>query len=127
MMWIILGAGLVGKRWTAALIALVQAVMVISTGVYGTHGLASIVTYTLPGLAVDILFLLIRHRGCCFGCLFFAGMAANLTGTVLSNLVFFRLPLIPLVLSLGGGALSGGLGGIIAYTLVKQFKKFNIQ
>ncbi|KKH59838.1 hypothetical protein DU75_07730, partial [Methanosarcina mazei] len=53
MMWIVLGAGLVGKRGTATLIAVVQAIMVISLGIFGTHGIMSFFTYILPGLAVD--------------------------------------------------------------------------
>ena len=44
MMWIVVGAGITGKRGTASLIALVQAIMVIAIGVFGTHGLMSLVT-----------------------------------------------------------------------------------
>jgi hypothetical protein len=70
--------------------------------------------------------LVSRHRGCCLGCCFISGIAANIAGTFLVNLVFFRLPLVPLILSLSSAALSGGLGGIIAYSVIKQFRKFNI-
>jgi len=126
MMWIVLGAGLVGKLGTATLISIVQAIMVISIGVFGTHGIMSLMTYIFPGLAVDLVLLVSRHRGYCLGCCFVSGIAANISGTFLVNLVFFRLPLIPLVLSLSSAALSGGLGGIIAYSVIKQFKKFNI-
>lgn len=126
MMWIVLGAGLVGRLGTATLISIVQAIMVISIGIFGTHGIMSLLTYILPGLAVDMVLLVLRHRGCCLGCCFVSGIAANVSGTFLVNLVFFRLPLIPLVLSLSSAALSGGLGGIIAYSVIKQFRKFNI-
>lgn len=126
MMWIVLGAGLVGKRGTATLIALVQAIMIIVTGVYGTHGILSIVTYTLPGLMVDLALFIIRSKGnSLLGC-FLGGIAANIGGTFLSNIVFFRLPLIPLILSLSSAALSGGLGGIIAYNIIKGFRKINL-
>lgn len=126
MMWLVLGTSLVGKRGTATLIAVVQAVMVVALGMFGTHGIMSLFTYILPGCAVDLVLLLIRHRGCCPGCLFLAGVAANISGTFLVNLVFFRLPLIPLLLTLSSAALSGGLGGIIAYMLAKKFKKYDI-
>src|SRR5690554_7397100 len=53
MLWLVLGAGLVGKRGTATLIALVQAIMVVSIGVFGTHGIVSFLTYLLPGVAID--------------------------------------------------------------------------
>lgn len=126
MMWIVLGAGLVGKRGTATLIAVVQAIMVISLGIFGTHGIMSFFTYILPGLAVDIVLLISRHRGCCLGCLFISGIVANISGTFLVNIVFFRLPLVPLLLSLSSAALSGGLGGVIAYMIINKFKDFNI-
>lgn len=126
MMWIVMGAGLVGKRGSATLISVVQAIMVVSLGIFGTHGIMSFFTYILPGLSVDLLLFLIRHRGCCLGCCFAAGVAANISGTFLVNLVFFRLPLIPLLLSLSSAALSGGVGGIIAFNVVKQFKKLNL-
>lgn len=126
MMWIVLGAGLVGKIGTATLISLVQAIMVVSLGFFGTHGLVSFLTYTLPGLSVDLLFLISRHRGGCAGCCFAAGIVANLSGTFMVNLVFFELPAVPLILALSCASLSGGLGGIIAYSLLKQIRKYNI-
>lgn len=126
MLWIVLGAGLIGKRGTATLIALVQAIMVVAIGLFGTHGIFSIVTYLIPGIAVDGLFLIIRHRGCCVGCCFAGGVVANISGTFLVNIVFFQLPVIPLILSLSTAALSGGIGGLIAYKIINQFKDYQI-
>lgn len=126
MMWIVLGAGLVRKGGAATLIAFVQAIMIIVTGVYGTHGIVSIATYTLPGFMVDVALLITRGKKNLLLDCFVGGIAANLSGTFLSNLVFFKLPLIPLILSLSSAALSGGLGGIIAFNIIKSFKKLNI-
>jgi len=126
MMWIVVGAGLVGKRGAATLIALVQAIIVISIGVIGTHGIMSLITYVAPGIAVEVLLLATRQKGDNIFACFFSGMAANMAGTVLTNFVFFKLPLIPLLLTLAGGALSGGLGGLLAYIIIKNFKKLNI-
>lgn len=123
MMFVILGAGLVGKRGSATLICLIQAMLVIVTGIYGSHGIASLVTYILPGLCVDLLWLAMRHKGCCLWCCFFGGMIANTSGVFLVNLVFFRLPTIPLLLSLAMAVLSGGIGGLIAWYLIKALRK----
>ncbi|MFO7928198.1 MAG: ECF transporter S component [Candidatus Humimicrobiaceae bacterium] len=126
MMWIVVGAGLVGKPGTATLIALVQAILVVATGIFGTHGIMSMLTYLAPGIAVDLfLFLSRQNAGNIFSC-FFAGMVANISGTVLTNFVFFKLPAIPLVLALAGGALSGGLGGILAYVIVRGLKRIDL-
>ncbi len=126
MMWLVMGAGFVRKPGAATLVAAVQAIMVISLGTFGTHGLMSFFTYLMPGIAVDLVMLLSRHKGCCIGCCFAGGIAANITGTYLVNLVFFRLPFIPLVLSLASASLSGGLGGVIAYSLIRQVENSSL-
>ncbi|MBN2072571.1 MAG: ECF transporter S component [Actinobacteria bacterium] len=126
MMWLVVGSGIVGKRGAASLIALVQAVMVIAVGVFGTHGIISLATYLAPGAAVDIFLLCTGQKNRNIISCFFSGMIANVTGTVLSNFVFFKLPWVPLVLALAGGALSGGLGGLLAYSIVKGFSRINI-
>lgn len=126
MMWMVLGFGLTGKRGTATLIALVQALVVTGTGIVGSHGAMSLVTYTVPGIMADLGLLLIGHRACCNACSFLAGMLANIGGTIMVNLVYFRLPLVPLVLVLSAAALSGGLGGILAFQIRQQLLKFQI-
>jgi len=126
MLWLVLGAALTGKAGTATIIGLVQAIMVMVSGAYGNHGVLSLITYTLPGLATDIVFILSRNRFKSPSFMFAAGAAANITGTLLSSFVFFRLPLIPLLLGLCTAALSGGLGGIVAYRIARQLEKYDI-
>ncbi len=126
MMWLVLGAALVNKRGTATLIGLVQAIIVIVTGFYGTHGIVSLVTYTLPGLTVDLLLWITRLKADEKMAMFVGCIGANLCGVLLANLVFFRLPLIPLLFSLSAGALSGALGGLLAWLVAERFSKLNI-
>lgn len=126
MMWLAVAAGLTGKRGTATLMGLVQALLVMVSGVVGSHGIMSLLSYTLPGIAVDLGLLLIRHRACCLPCCFFAVILANLAGTASVNMIFFQLPLIPLLLSLAVAAFSGGLGGILAWELLKALRKYHI-
>jgi ABC-type thiamin/hydroxymethylpyrimidine transport system permease subunit len=123
MMWIVLGAGMVGKPGAATLIGLVQALMVFGSGIFGSHGAMTLLSYTLPGIAVDLSLYLFKHRVCCLPCAFLAGLAANVAGSALVNIIYFRLPFVPLVLSLIVAALSGGLGGIIAYKILQLFNK----
>jgi len=124
MMWLVLGTGITGKRGTASLIGIVQSIIILGTGVFGYHGLFSLISYTLPGIAVDLGLIIIRHRVCCLYCAFFAGILANVSGSILINLIYFRLPLVPLILSLSVAALSGGLGGIVAYKILEKIKPF---
>jgi hypothetical protein len=123
MLFIVIAVGLVQKRGVATLTCAVQAVLVLITGVLGSHGIMSLITYVLPGVLVDLLLLLMRrHNGCCAFCCFLAGMAANLAGTFLSNMVFFRLPFVPLMLTLLAALLSGGLGGLVAWGVIKKLR-----
>lgn len=126
MLWIVLGTGITRKTGTGTLIGFVQALLVIITGAYGTHGAISIVTYTVPGLIVDIGALIMRRRYTSPTFFFVLGLSANVSGTFLSSLAFFRLPLIPMMLSLSAAALSGGFGGLIAYKVVKELDKMSI-
>jgi hypothetical protein len=129
MMWIVLGFAITGKHGSATLTGLVQAILVILTGAPGSHGVMSLVSYTAPGLAIDVLmFLLISLGGREFDrfCAFFAGIAANLTGTFIVNVLFFHLPALFLALTLLAAALSGGVGGLIAYRLYVVVKKYRL-
>jgi len=126
MMWLVMAAGITGKRGAATLAGLVQAILVILTGVGGSHSLLSLFSYTLPGLAIDAWLIVSRHRICCLPCTFVSCILANLVGTVAVNIIFFRLPTIPLLLSLAAAAFSGGLGGVLSWHLLRSLRKFDI-
>ncbi len=126
MLWIVIGVGLVKKFGTGLLIGIVQAILVIATGAMGSHGIMSIVSYTLPGLCVDLVFLLAKNKNYnilhyVFGCMF-----ANILGTFISNIMFFRLPSLAVMLMLSSAAFSGAVGGIIASSIIKGLEKMNI-
>jgi len=126
MMFLVLAVSITGIRGAAGLCGLCQGIMVLVIGVAGSHGVLSILTYTLTGIAAALPMLLMRHKGCCVLCCFFGGMAANLSGTLLVNMAFFSMPMVPLVLSLAAGALSGGLGGILAWVITSRLRKYRV-
>jgi len=126
MMWLLVASGLTGKRGAATLVGLVQAILVTFTGVSSSHGLLSLISYTLPGLAVDLCLWLSRHRLCCLPCAFICGIMANISGTVAVNLIFFRLPLAFLLTSIAAAAFSGGMGGALTWHLLQALRRFHI-
>ena len=126
MMWLIMAVGLTGKRGSATLAGLVQAIMVILTGIGGSHGLISLVSYTLPGLIIDMWLLISRHRICCLPCAFISCILANLCGTMAVNQIFFKLPPLPFLLSLAAAAFSGGVGGVLVWHLLRALRKYDI-
>jgi len=126
MMWLVMAAGITGKRGAASLTGLVQAILVLLTGVGGSHGFLSLVSYTLPGLAIDAWLLISRYRVCCLTCAFISCILANLVGTVAVNFIFFHLPVIPMLLSLAAAAFSGGVGGVLSWRLLCALRKYGI-
>lgn len=126
MMWLVIGYGIVKKPGTAVLIGLIQALLVLFTGIIGSHGIMSLMTYTAPGIAVDLILLLTGHRVCCRGCAVLAGAAANVTGTICVNLVFFQAPGIYLILIIALALLSGAVGGLIAWELLRVMDKYHL-
>jgi len=126
MMWLLVATGLTGKRGTATLVGLIQAILVILTGVSASHGILSLASYTLPGLAIDLGLLIMGHRLCCLPCAFVSGILANISGTFAVNLIFFQLPLAPFLFSLLIAAFSGALGGMLAWHLLLALRRFAI-
>ena len=126
MMWMVIGYGMVRKRGTAFLIALVQTLLVVFTGIVGSHGIMTFLTYLGPGLAVELIMCMVPkfgpNRGVCLG----AGTAANLIGTLTVNFVFFRTPGVYLILVLAIASLSGMIGGLISWQLIKIFDAFHV-
>ncbi|MFI3174080.1 MAG: ECF transporter S component, partial [Bacillota bacterium] len=124
MLWLMLGMGLIKKRGTCFVIALVQGIMVLIMGSVGNHGITSLITYSLPGIFAEIPFLFSKDKNFTILHHMVAGIFANLAGTYGSNLLFFNLPLIPLLLSLSVASISGAIGGVISYQLSNRFAKF---
>lgn len=126
MLWIVLGAGIIKKTGSGTVIAVTQALLAIVLGFYGTHGIVSLLTYTLPGIAVDMVFLFSRNKSYNMLHFFLAGALSNTCGAFTVNLVIFQLPFIPLMLSLSIALFSGGTGGIIAYNLNNKLSKLKV-
>ena len=126
MLFLVLGYAIIKKPGTAFLIALIQALVVFIAPTPASHGIASFITYLAPGVALELLyFIMQRTSWSLLGC-FLGGMLANVTGSFAVNMVIFRLPLIPLLLSLSSAALSGALGGWIAYSVLARLEKLKI-
>jgi len=122
MLFPVLAVSLTGAKGAGFLCGLCQGLMVLALGMSGSHGAFSPLTYALPGLAVDLMFLAFARKEANLPACVFAGLLANVTGTVSVNFVFFSLPWVPLLLSLCAAALSGSLGGAGAWGITKQLK-----
>ncbi len=130
MLWLVLGYGLTGnKPGTALLIGLIQGIVVLLQP-FANHGALSLLTYTAPGLAVELLYIFARGPHDPLRA-FAGGAAANVTGSFLVYLVLMRieiwnLPLAAVALPFLLATLAGGLGGLVAFGLLGQLKKLHL-
>lgn len=124
MLWLALAVALVKPSGAATLVGLIQGV-VMMTGFFGSHGLLSLISYPLPGVAIDLLALVFRQRRILLAQTVFC-TAANLTGTGLVVLLVMRLTWLPAILALTMALISGILGGFIARWLIVQLERYRL-
>ncbi len=124
MMFIVFCTQCVGKKYCGLLMGVVQAAISIGSGVSATVGLLVFITYTMPGIAVDLVlcsglfnFLPLKQRMC------FAGAIAVFAGALFTNMLYFRLAFVPFLLFYIFGIISGAFGGYTAYIIYNRAPK----
>ncbi len=118
MLFIVLASAVTGRRGAALLAGILQGSLSFVTGVSAAAGVLVLITYSLPGAAIDLVMNFpgtgekaLRPK------MIIAGSAGVLTGAAATNLLYFRLTLIPFTLFYIFGILSGALGGFIAHAV----------
>ncbi len=127
MVWPMLALLVVRKTGTATLVGLIEGIVVMVTGMYGSHGLLTLITYTIPGIFIDLGFLFIKPFKSRW-LLFLPASMGNMSGSLLVGVIIMHLPKIPLIISLIPSFIFGGLGGYLSWGfyqwLVKTFPVF---
>lgn len=124
MLWIVLACSIVRKRGTAILVGIVQAVLVVVFDMLGNKGLANLLVYVVPGVTLELAMLFFPHYVSTMISGFVAGGVANATGSLIMGLVFMRLPFVPLLVSLIGASIFGGVGGVVGFKLYAILSSF---
>jgi ABC-type thiamin/hydroxymethylpyrimidine transport system permease subunit len=122
MMWPVMAVGLIRKPGAATMVSLIQACISLILP-YGNFGLLSFIIYLGPGLAIDVFFLLTRHKACCLGCCMIASALANAVGTLLVGGLVLVLPTVVLAFLAVVAAISGCIGGFIANMILVRVLK----
>jgi ABC-type thiamin/hydroxymethylpyrimidine transport system permease subunit len=125
MMWLALAAALIPKFGSAFLVGLVQAIVVLILGISGSHGIVSLISYTLPGLLVDFVALLLFRRTHLWSQILLV-CVANITGTVIVTVIIMRLALLPMLISMSASLISGIIGGVLAYWLIQKLAQYHL-
>lgn len=125
MLWLCLAVFMVGKTGTGTLFGVVQALIVMAAGLQGNQGALSLISYPLPGILADILFLFFKDGNMLLNHILICSLS-NLIGGLVVAVLLFHHPLV-LVLTIGGLALlSGGVGGLVSKGLYTQLQKYGI-
>lgn len=109
-----------GMRWRCATTAagFVQSLIAMALGMSAYQGAVAILTYTLPGVAIDLFRRFYPHRDKTYFSLSCA--AANTAGALLANVLVFRLEGIALALWLLIACTVGLLGGLLGELLYSR-------
>ncbi len=116
LIWPLLALLLLNKRGSAILVGLLQALTVLVTGIYGSHGILSIFTYTLPCVIIELTYWGSRKINQKFACMISAA-SGNVCANFMVGYFLSHLPMIPLLLGLIPAFIFGSLAGPIALSL----------
>lgn len=126
MLWLPISIAIVRKRGAAFLVSLVQTLVLLVTSAPGSHGVWSFLTYLIPAIFVELVFLIDYKKPYTLLHFVAATLLSNILGTYGSNLLFFRLSVYPLLFTLVCAGFSGAVGGAIGYYTFKKVEKSNI-
>lgn len=125
MMWLVLAVVIVNKPSTGIVFGVLQAIGVLIFGISGNQGALSLVSYAVPGLMADLVYLIFAKRKHLAAQMSICAIA-NASGALISVIVMFNHPL-PIVLAVLGMALvSGMVGGVMSFGIYKSLKEIRI-
>ncbi|NHK29719.1 MAG: hypothetical protein FK730_00105 [Asgard group archaeon] len=122
MLWLVLTKRLAPKMFSGTLFGLTQALVVMILP-FGSHGIFTLITYTLPGLAVDLVDLAFGKKTNSIVCSMIEGAIANFVGSLSVLFFIFQLSLEPTMFISLLALFTGNIGGIISYYIAKQISK----
>ena len=119
--FLIIGKQIVSIPFAATQMGFVQALLALALGFSNYQGGLAIFSYTAPGLVIDVLTFIMNNQHPLF--CFTGGILSGLTSAAISNLLVFHLMGISLLLCFLLAALSGALGGLIAWLISERLQR----
>ncbi len=115
LMFLVFAAGLTGWRWAGTACGFVQGALALALGLAGYQGAFALITYTIPGIVIDLVRLILPGRGT--GYYLIATAAANTASALGANLLVFhfsgRLLLLWLLVAASFGVLAGLVASLV--------------
>lgn len=123
LMFLVVAAELVPIFGCATLMSIIQSMIALSLGMVGSMGILSPIGYIVPGVVIDLIFLLSRKTGLGTDItLTIANMLGAASASLAANLIVFQLPGVPLALYIVVALASGAVCGSFAGVLVKRLR-----
>ncbi len=119
MLPIVIGKTLSRYNFTGFFIGLVQALLMIVMGAYGTNGPLSLISFSLPGLVIDLIYFLIKNNKLQ---VILSTALGNLTGLFIVLVVLSKLPFNIISFYMFIALLTGVIIGYFNFAIVKAFK-----
>ncbi len=125
MMWLALTVCIVWKPGTGTLFGLVQGVTVLALGLFGSHGVVSLLSYTLPGVIADLVMLPLPRKQTAIHHALLCGIP-NIVGSLIVTVLIMRLPGLMIAIAIVSAAISGIIGGILSWIIYRRLIKFRV-
>lgn len=122
MLWLVLTKRLAPKMFSGTLFGLTQALVVMILP-FGSHGIFTLVTYSLPGLAIDLIDITFGKKANSIICSMIEGAIANFVGSLSVLFLIFQLSLEPTLFISFLALFTGNIGGILSYYIANQITK----
>ena len=121
LMFLAIGTSKMHWSWATSAAGFVQSLIALSLGMSAYQGAYAILTYTLPGVVIDLFRKLYPHRNKTF--FFLSCAAANTAGALLTNLLVFRLEGVAFALWMLIACVIGLMGGLLGELLFRMINK----
>ncbi len=125
MMWLSLAVTVVNKKYTGTVFGILQAVLVLLVGMAGKQGIFSLVSYPLPGMVADLAYHAYHKPHKIFTHLLICTLA-NITGAVVTGLLFFHLPPLLVTMNVLFATASGIMGAYLSFGIFQALAKYRI-
>lgn len=125
LMFLLVGTSGLHWRWATTATSFAQSLIALSMGMSSYQGLFAVLTYSLPGLVIDLFRMICPLRDKTYFSL--ACTTANSAGALLTNILVFHLEGIAFLLWMliaGSVGLIGGLLGELLFQRIVQIPEY---
>jgi hypothetical protein len=126
MLWLPLAILMTNKRGAALFLSALQALLLFAFGLPGSHGIWNIPVYILPGVAVELVYLIKPNKGYNIWHFIIAVISANIVGVITTNRMYQGYTGLALIVTLLITLLSGIIGGVIGDYVIRFVRKINV-